>query len=62
MLSHRQWLIGVLFRLSLQPVQLLVQLRFESLETLSINSSTSPIRFHLLLGHLQVLPLVHFVD
>ena len=51
-----------LFQLSLQPIQLLVQLHFESLQTLPIDSSTSPVRFHLLPGHLQVLPLVHFVN
>jgi hypothetical protein len=61
-LSHRQRLIGILFQLSLQPIQLLVQLLFESLQSLPIDSSTSPVRFHLLPGHLQVLPLVHFVD
>jgi len=31
MLAYRQRLIGILFQLSLQPLQLLVQLRFEDL-------------------------------
>jgi hypothetical protein len=61
-LSHRQRLIGVLFQLPLQLFQLLLQLRFEGLQILPIDSSTSPVRFHLFPGHLQVLPLVHFVD
>ena len=32
-LSHRQRLIGVLFQLPLQPIQLLVQLRFECFQS-----------------------------
>jgi hypothetical protein len=48
-LSHRQRLIAVLFQLSLQPIQLLLQLRFESLQTLPIYSSLllMPFGFHL---------------
>jgi hypothetical protein len=61
-LSHRQRLIGVLFQLSLQPVQLLLQLRFESLQSLPIDSSTSPVRLHSFPGYLQILPLVHLID
>jgi len=61
-LSHRQRLIRILFQLSLQPFQLLVQLRFEGLQSLPIYTSTAPVCLHLLPGHLQVLPLVHFVD
>src|SRR5262249_5595015 len=32
MVAHRQWLIGVLLQLLIQPIQLLAQLRFESLQ------------------------------
>ena len=45
-----------------QPIQLLVQLRFEIVESLPIDTSTAPVFFHLLPGHLQVLPLVHLVN
>jgi hypothetical protein len=61
-LAHRQRLIGVLFQLSLQPIQLLVQLRFKSLQTLLVYTSTAPVCLHLLPSHLQVLPLVHLVN
>src|SRR6266481_109762 len=61
-LPYRQRLIGVLFQLPLQPIQLLIQLRFEGLQTLPIHSSTAPVLLHLLPGHLQILPLVHLVD
>src|ERR1019366_9762799 len=61
-LSHRQRLVGILFQLSLQPLQLLVQLRFKSLQGLPVYTSTAPVCLHLLPGHLQVLPLVHLVD
>src|SRR2546426_123793 len=62
MLANRQRPIGVLFQLLLQSIQLLVQLRFKSLQSLPIYSSTSPVLLHLLPGHLQILPLVHLVD
>jgi 4-carboxymuconolactone decarboxylase len=61
-LSHRQRLIGILFQLSLQPIQLLVQLLFKSLQSLPIHTPTAPVRFHLPPGHRQVLPLVHLVN
>jgi hypothetical protein len=61
-LSHRQRLIGILFQLSLRPLQLLVQLRFKSLQSLPVYTSTAPVCFHLLPSHLQVLPLVHLVN
>src|ERR1035438_7625524 len=41
----------------MQPFQLLLQLRLESLQSLPIHTSTASIRFHLFPGHLQVLPL-----
>jgi site-specific DNA recombinase len=61
-LAHRQRLISILIQLSLQSIQLLIQLRFESLQSLPIYSSTTPVLLHLFPGHLQVLPLVHLVD
>jgi len=61
MLSYRQRLIGILFQLSMQPFQLLLQLRLESLQSLPIHTSTASVRFHLFPGHLQVLPLVHLI-
>jgi hypothetical protein len=45
-LSHRLRLIGFLFQLPLQPIQLLVQLHLESRQTQSIDASTAPVRFH----------------
>jgi hypothetical protein len=61
-LSHWQRLIGILFQLLLQPLQLLVQLRLKSLQSLPVYTSTSPVCLHLLPSHLQVLPPVHFVN
>jgi len=61
-LSHRQRLIGILFQLSLQQLQLRVQLRLESPQSLPVYTSTAPVCLHLLPSHLQVLPLVHFVN
>ena len=61
-LPYRLRLIGVLFQLPLQPIQLLAQLRFKSLQSFPIHTSTAPIRLHPFPGHLQVLPLVHLVD
>jgi hypothetical protein len=37
------------------------RLRFESLQSLPIHTSTASVRFHLFPGHLQVLPLVHLI-
>jgi hypothetical protein len=61
-LAHRQRSVGVLLQLPMQPFQLLAQLRFKSFQTLSIDSSATPVRLHFLPGHLQVLPLVHLVN
>src|SRR5712664_3787448 len=61
-LPYRLRLIGILFPLPLQPIQLLVQLCLESLQSFPIHTSATLIRLHPFPGHLQVLPLVHFVD
>ena len=45
----------------MQPIQLLIKLRFEGLQILPIDSTTAPVCLHLLPGHLQVLPLVYLV-
>src|SRR5450631_2580070 len=45
----------------MQPFQLWLQLRFESLQSLPIHTSTASVRFYLFPGHLQVLPLVHLI-
>jgi hypothetical protein len=39
LLSQRQRLIGILFQLSLQPIQLLAPLRFEGLQSLASTHS-----------------------
>jgi len=61
-LAHWQWLVGILFQLAMQPVQLRTQLRSEGLQGLTIYTSTAPVLLHLLPCHLQILPLVHLVD
>src|SRR5262249_50034101 len=45
-LAHRQRLIGVLFQLPMQPIQLLAQLCFEGLQILPIHTSTAPVFLH----------------
>jgi hypothetical protein len=42
-LAHRLRLIVILFQLLLQPIQLLIQLRFEGLQILPIDTSTTSI-------------------
>ena len=61
-LPHRLRLIGILPQLPLQPIHLLVQLHLESCQIQPLDASATPVRLHLLPGHLQVLPLVHLVD
>ncbi|HET8548411.1 MAG TPA: hypothetical protein VFL57_10425 [Bryobacteraceae bacterium] len=61
-LPHRLRPIDILFQLALQPVQLLNQLRGESIQTLPVHASTAPVGFDHFPGHLQVLPLVHLVN
>src|SRR5215472_10485957 len=60
-LPYRLRLVGVPFQLALQPLQLLIQLRGKPFQTLPIHASSAPISLYFLPGHLQVLPLIHFV-
>jgi hypothetical protein len=58
-LAHRQRLIGLFFQLPMQPIQLLVQLRFEGLQSLPIYTPTAPVLLHLSPGTVRLLLYVH---
>src|SRR5205807_1976527 len=60
-LPHRLRKIDLLRQFALQSIQLLIELRSESVQTLPIHPSTAPVGLYRLPGHLQVLPLIHFV-
>src|SRR5215469_14151687 len=58
---YRLRVVGVCLELALQPLQLLIQLRGKPFQTLPIHASTTPFSLYFLPGHLQMLPLIHFV-
>src|SRR6516225_7682262 len=61
-LPHRLRPIDVVLQFALQSIQLLIELRGESFQTLPIHTSTAPVGLYRLPGHLQVLPLIHLVN
>jgi hypothetical protein len=61
-LPHRLRLVDILLEFAPQSIQLLIQLRGESFQTLPVHTSTAPVGLYRLPGHLQVLPLVHLVN
>jgi site-specific DNA recombinase len=61
-LPHRLRPVDIALQFPLQPIQLLIQLRSESLQTLPIHTSTAPVGLDHLPGHLQILPLIHLVN
>ena len=61
-LPHRLRPVDILFQFPVQPIQLLIELRGESIQTLPIHTSTAPVGLYHLPGHLQVLPLIYLVN
>ena len=61
-LPHRLRPVDIFFQFPVQPIQLLIELRGESCQTLPVHASTAPVGLHHLPGHLQVLPLIYLVN
>src|ERR1039457_4935225 len=54
-LPHRLGPVDIVLQFPVQPIQLLIELRGESFQTLPVHTSTTPVGLDHLPGHLQVL-------
>jgi site-specific DNA recombinase len=61
-LPHRLGPVDIVLQFPVQSIQLLIELRGESIQTLPVHTSTAPVGLYHLPGHLQVLPLIHLVN
>jgi hypothetical protein len=61
-LPHRLRPVDIVLQFPVQSIQLLIELRGKSVQTLPVHTSTAPVGLDHLPGHLQVLPLIHLVN